>query len=124
MSSTADVYSSAPPKNPTHEVVQGRHKQWMSPTKNGEIVIETPVGHIIIQWTARPRKVIIELPGGLRAHKSMGRALEDGKYLRVRDGRVVPIFQVLVPKLDGNGEFAGVMELKTARITPKTEEGG
>ena len=83
------------------------NKQVLDVRKNSELVAETPEGLMKIRWLG-DRKFEFELPGGMRFHRTVERALQDGRFCRQEEGKVVPAFQVLTPVVGADGELAGV----------------
>lgn len=72
------------------------------------VVVETPEGLISITIDKK-RKVRLELPGEMRAHRGQERALEHLRFLQVdADGTVRPKYEVLTPRLDDKGRLIGV----------------
>jgi hypothetical protein len=68
--------------------------QKLKPTKENPIVIETPMGFIVIKKARRG--VEIELPEGMVAHKGMDRAVETAKFCDLdEDGFARPKFSLL-----------------------------
>ena len=73
------------------------------------VVMETPEGLISITIDKK-RKVRLELPGDMKAHRGQGRALKRLRFLEVgADGTVRPKYEVLTPKLDDKGRLIGLL---------------
>lgn len=83
-------------------------------------VIPTPFGFILIHRVPKePRKVQVKLPVGLKAFKGEERALENSPYVKKENGKLVPIFPMLVPKVNKEGELEG-LEIPTTFVLGET----
>jgi len=71
------------------------------------VVIETPEGLIKIQIT-HGRKLMIELPGEMRAWHGEDRAKQNLRFLEIDGDRVKPKFEVLTPVKDDEGNLVGI----------------
>lgn len=84
------------------------NRQILELRESRPIVVETPEGLISITIDKK-RKVKLELPGEMTAHRGEKRALEHLRFLQVDgDGTVRPKYEVLTPRLDDKGRLIGV----------------
>ena len=82
----------------------------MIPRPNKPIIIETPEGLIRIEIKQHPRRrFVITLPQGMSAWHGEDRAFEHGRFLcKDENGVVKPKYDIIVPKVNENGELIGI----------------
>ena len=91
----------------------------MTPGTGLPLVIETPMGLIVIQWDAarRRKRLMISLPQGVHVHRGEDRAMKDLQFLaRREDGALVPDYKLLVPEVDETGRISGVKRPQTLAL--------
>ena len=100
-------------------------KQTLDLRRDEPIVIETPEGLIRISKLASHQnrgKILIELPGGMKAFVGEERALDHARFVtKTSDGRLVPTYSVLVPTKGDDGSLAGVKAQQPMRIVGSAE---
>lgn len=93
--------------------------QYMTPGTGLPLVIETPMGMIVIQWDAarRRKRLMVSLPKGVHVHRGEERAMKDLQFLARRaDGVLVPDYSLLAPEVDESGAISGVKRPQTLAI--------
>jgi hypothetical protein len=83
-----------------------------------DIVIETPLGMIHIRRARRRRSLALDLPGDLKAFDGVERAVENARYTRRVDGKIVPAYTLLVPVVDDTGALVNVKAQHPLRMAP------
>lgn len=97
-------------------------KQTLSlrPEDKDGIVIPTVSGLITIKRAGKDlRKLKIELPHGLKAYIGRDRALQDSRFLELKDDKLLPKFSLLAPIYGHEGELLGVDMPGTLRLEGK-----
>jgi len=95
-------------------------KQTLDVRKDVPIVIETPEGLIRI-WRPQSqqyrKKILIELPGEMRAFVGEERATEHARFARsAGDGKVTPLYSILAAVRDADGFLVGVRTQQFVRV--------
>jgi len=81
-------------------------------TGHREVVVETPLGFMVVRWAKQGKKVEIELPEGLTAHLGMARAVQAAVFVEPGDSGPRPKYNFLIPRLNPGGDLAGVKVLQ------------
>ena len=84
-------------------------------TKSQAIYISTPAGVITLQFVGKNR-VKLDMPSGVRAFKDIERAVDSSPFLELRDGKVYPSYDMLVPRTNADGEIIGVRQPQALRV--------
>ncbi len=76
---------------------------------NRPIVIETVEGLIEVHWANRGRRseLLIVTPDDMHVCSGVDAALKVARHVRQHDGVTVPAWELLVPKVNEQGELAG-----------------
>lgn len=95
--------------------------QLIEPSDGHPVAIETPEGVITIEWHRNghrgKKKLKINLPGDMRAHKGVERALatKNARFLAMDNGKVKPTYSILRPVLE-DGKLVGVEQPTVLRL--------
>lgn len=93
-----------------------RRTQELVIKKGVPVVIDTPGGFIEIELVGS-RKLKLDLPGDIVAHRGMDRAVASSRFIQKDDeGRLVPAYRVLVPETDDQGALVGVKRPPVVRM--------
>jgi len=95
----------------TRQIIQLREHQ--------PVVLETPEGMVVVRLDRR-RRIVMELPGKMQAHRSMERAIKSARFVD-EDG--CPTYEVLVPTTDDQGRLQGVETPTPLTVTGEGDSG-
>lgn len=92
------------------------NSQTMTLRRSVPIVLETAEGLLKINYLGG-KKISLSLPGEMKAHVGAERELQDERFVR-RNGKggIKPLFRIITPKVDRDGELVGVTVAKELTI--------
>ena len=89
------------------------------------IGIKTPLGYILLEQVERPagkgfRQLKITMPGYMEAlvlnNEGKKKTLMESSEVKIDGGKVVPLFNLLSPLVDKDGQLIGVVSPGTLRL--------